>query len=245
MFYGISQRRLMKRLLENKWLLLISGGLILLAVLITVMVETAFAQTNPPATAVASTSAGTAPAAQTQPVTAEKLQEEPLPVSATATNPIKQTAVTEGSTNPDQVIKVMQANYDAQQVSTSCLPYRSTDVEVGKVVELYSHDRYKVNIPSRDKTIDVVLIGVSSHTRDGKGENAKRLAETLTRGKNVLLIRGTNDKRGNDFARYLVTSDGLFLNYEVMQYSIPLVSTIEDDGCYSIFLAKANPDLKQ
>ncbi len=60
-----------------------------------------------------------------------------------------------------------------------------------------------------------------------------------------MLIRGTTDKRGNDFARYLVTSDGLFLNYEVMEYSIPLVNTIEDDGCYSIFLAKANPDLEQ
>ncbi len=245
MFYGISRLRIMQRLLENKWLLLISGGLILLAALITVMVETAFAQTNPPATAVASFSTNTALAVHTRPLNAEKLKQEPLPVSATATNPIKQTAGTEGGTNPDQVIKIMQANYDAQQVSTGCLPYRPTDVEVGKVVEVYSHDRYRVNIPFRDRTIDVVLIGVSSHTRDGKSGDAKRLAETLTRGKNVLLIRGTNDKRGNDFARYLVTSDGLFLNYEVMQYSIPLVSAIEDDGCYSIFLAKANPDLEQ
>ncbi len=245
MFNGIPHLRIMKRLLNNKWLPLISGGLIIMVVLITVMVETAFAQTNPPATAVASTSADTVPAAQTQPVTAEKLQERPSPVSATATNPIQPTAVTVSSTNPDQVIKAMQANYDAQQVSTDCLPYRSTDVEVGKVVEVYSHDRYKVNIPSRDKTIDVVLIGVSSHTQDGRSGDAKGLAEALTRGKSVLLIRGTNDKRGNDFARYLVTSDGLFLNYEVMQYSIPLVSTMEDDGCYSIFLAKANPDLEQ
>lgn len=245
MLYGIPHLRIMKRLLDNKWLLLILGGLILLAALITVMVETAFAQTNPPATAVASISAGTAPAAQAQLVTVENPQKKPSPVSATATNPIKQTAGMEGGTNPDQVIRVMQANYDAQQVSTGCLPYRPTDVEVGKVVEVYSHDRYKVRIPSRDRTIDVVLIGVSSHTRDGKSGDAKRLAETLTRGKNVLLIRGTNDKRGNDFARYLVTSEGLFLNYEVMQYSIPLVSTIEDDGCYSIFLAKANPDLEQ
>jgi hypothetical protein len=245
MVYGISRQRIMKRLLEYRWLLLISGGLILLAALITVMVETAVAQTNPPAATVALTSAGTVPAAQTKPVTAEKLHEEQLPVSATATNPIQQTAVTVGSTNPDQIIKAMQAYYDAQQVRTGCLPYRPTDVEVGKVVEVYSHDRYKVSIPSRDKTIDVALIGVSSHTQDGKKGDAKHLAETLTRGKNVLLIRGTNDKRGNDFARYVVTSDGLFLNYEVMQYSIPLVSAIEDDGCYSIFLAKANPDLEQ
>ncbi len=98
------------------------------------------------------------------------------------------------------------------KIDTSCLPYRPEDVEIAKVLEVYDHSRYKVNIISRNKTLDVALTGVSLHTQAGKVREARAQAERLVKGKYVLLIRGTSDTRVDTFIRYIVTADGMFLN---------------------------------
>jgi hypothetical protein len=236
----------MKRI-ERKRLLVIAGGLILILILTGTALRSrsVSAQANSPAVVIPAYSAEAA-LPQSQAVTESRPAGEKIELLDTSPkSPAPAAAPREIDIRPDQIIQAMKAHYDVQQVNTSCLPYRSNDVEIARVLDVYSHDRYRVTILSRNKTIDVNLIGVSGHTQQGKASEARRQAEALVKGKAVLLIRGASDKRGDTFVRYIVTADGLFLNYEVMQYSWPLVSTEEEDGCYSILLNRANQNRDQ
>ncbi len=232
--------------IERKWLLVIASGLILILVLTGTALRSrsVSAQASSP-TVVIATHSPEAALPQSQAVYENQPAEEIELQDLSPKSPAPAAARGEGDIRPDQILQDMKAHYDTQQVNTSCLPYRSSDVETARVVDVYSHDRYKVTILSRNKTIEVTLISVSGHTRKGKASEARRQAEALVKGKTVLLIRGVSDKRGDAFVRYIVTADGLLLNYEVMQYSWPLVSTEEEDGCYSILLNRANQNQDQ
>lgn len=233
----------MKRI-ERKWLLVIAGGLILILTGTALRSRSVSAQANSPAVVIPSNSAEAA-VLPSQAVTESQPARNKIELLDTSPkSPAPAAAPGESDIRPDQVIQAMKAHYDVQQVNTSCLPYRSSDVEIARVVDVYSHDRYRVTILSRNKTIEVTLIGVSGHTRKGLASEARHQAEALVKDKTVLLIRGASDKRGDTFVRYIVTADGLFLNYEVMQYSWPLVSA-EEDGCYSILLNRANQNQDQ
>jgi hypothetical protein len=228
---------------NRKWLLASLLGL--LAIFVTVLIATrpsdvlakSAVQVGQNQAAQNQAARSTAPLTPARPVKQNTMQQKP--------NKSLLAAQSNQAINPDQVILTMKAHYDKLQISTQCLPYRPSDVEVGKVVDVYAHDHFRINIPARNATLDVVLIGVSSHTQQGRAGDAKAQTESMVKGKSMLLIRGATDMRGDSYARHVVTADGLFLNYEVMRYSWPLVSTQEDDGCYSILLEKANQSQDQ
>jgi hypothetical protein len=224
--------------LDRKWLPVTAASMILILVVITaaLLYRSVFAQNSTPIEMIPVSH-------QTNTPPQKKAQEL---AGADRPNVIPQhTAPQLASRNasviqPDQVIQTMKAHYDVQAVDTSCLPYRPEDIEIAKVLEVYDHSRYKVNIISRNKTLDVALIGVTNHTQNGKAREAKAQAEALVKGKYVLLVRGSSDTRAGTYIRYILTEDGLFLNYEVMTYSWPYVSSDEFDKCYPILLDKAN-----
>jgi hypothetical protein len=222
--------------LDRKWLPITAASMILILVLIVValLYRSVFAQDSAPIEIIPVSYVTAVPyQAKTQElaesdrpsVTTEPIAPHPDPRNADA---IK----------PNQAIQAMKAHYDTLSIDTSCLPYRPEDVEIAKVLEIYDYSRYKVNIISRDKTLDVALIGVSQHTQAGKAREARAQAERLVKGKYVLLIRGTSDTRAGTYIRYIVTADGLFLNYEAMAYAWPFVEDF--DNCYPILLDKAN-----
>lgn len=228
-------------LLKNKWavraaatvaLLIVAAGVFAVVAAFTKPAAAQVEPTQTPSAAVsqATTSIETTPAvAQTLEGTAT-LTEEPAPDI--------------NGVDPDAVIAKMNAHYGEQGVDLGCVPYRREDVEVAQVLSVSSFEKMKVKILSRDNTpqMTVILMGVSNHADQGKDGEAKRLMQGIAQGATVLLIRGNVDARKDAYLRYVVTTDGLLLNYEAMTYGMPYVSSVETNECYVEFITRSNQD---
>lgn len=166
-------------------------------------------------------------------------------LSSMAFRPLDQPVIQTAAIQPDQVIASMKAHYEAQGIETKCIPYRAADVEIAQVVSVYDHNHYKVIIPARNASLEISLVGVSGHAQEGKDAQAKDQARAVAQGQEVLLIRTNVDQRGGAYVRYVVTKNGLILNFEVMDNALVHVSSIEDNACYPIMVARSNAGERQ
>ncbi|HSS98619.1 MAG TPA: thermonuclease family protein, partial [Terriglobales bacterium] len=110
----------------------------------------------------------------------------------------------------------------------ACIPV-GTDHAVGTVTDIWKGDEIQVEV--NGESFDVRYIGVDS------GELSPDVNSQLVLGKQVLLIRDVTDvDEYGRLLRYVINSDGVFVNYELLKRGAAFLSIEEPDkACEQAF----------
>jgi endonuclease YncB( thermonuclease family) len=114
----------------------------------------------------------------------------------------------------------------------ACLPI-GTDRVVGTVTDIWRSNEIGVEV--NGEKLDVVYIGIDT-TNIPIDANSQ-----LVLGKNVLLIRDVTDvDQYGRLPRYVITEDGVFVNYQLVKQGVAFPSSIPPDTACDQAIAHAN-----